>query len=180
MSPADIIARYAEVARPVILEFFPPNSCIASTRITIEVLSRFGIKAQPVPVCFVAECRERQLAYVSGIDLKGRAHQIQHATVDAWRGHLVAVAHRHLIDASFDQCSMPDHGVPIPPFVFVVPLPDSIRPREIHAVLELVTDTGEKLKVQYFPLRDETFSEAPAWELDHLQPAIEMICRRMG
>jgi hypothetical protein len=180
MRAEDIVRRYASVARPVILEFFPPNSCIAASRITIEVLRRFGIKAQAVPVSMVVQSKSRDLAFVSGLDMKGRAHQIRPASKNAWNGHCIAIAGGHLIDASFDQCDMADRGVHIPPYILTVRIGDKVRLNSFHAVLEMITDDGEALEVQYFPLNDWSFLQSPAWETDHLQPAIQLICARMS
>lgn len=47
-----VIHSFAMVARPIILEYFPPRSCISSTRIVIECLQAFGILARPIPVQF--------------------------------------------------------------------------------------------------------------------------------
>jgi len=46
---SDLLSRYAQVARPIILEHFRLDSCIASTAITKGVLEHFGLKAVPYP-----------------------------------------------------------------------------------------------------------------------------------
>lgn len=46
----EILRGFAEIARPIIREAYGPNSCIASTRIVIDVLTRFGLEVQPVSV----------------------------------------------------------------------------------------------------------------------------------
>lgn len=179
------IVRFAAVARPMILAFFPPNSCIAASRIAVEVLQRFGVSAEAVPVSLIVEAKARALAFVSGVKLKGGATELRPSGPDSWAGHVVVIAsgfgkRRYLIDASFDQCSMPDHGVPVPPCVLVVPIEQaSIEPENIAAELALETDTGEMLHVMYWPLRDRSFVTAPAWETGHLQPVIELICEQM-
>lgn len=191
MTPEQTITRYAAVARPLILQFFPPNACIAASRITIECLGRFGIKAKAFPMKFAVESTKHQVRFTVGLDDKEKAEAAANAAsshsrmgLKAWNGHVVVITkgkgNRYLIDASFDQASMPAHGVPIKPHVLVVPIGKEIPPEDIFAELGLVTDGGEDLNVKYIPLRDRSFLDAPAWETDHLQPVIAMICRRMA
>ena len=183
MNGNEIIQRFAYVARPVILSYFPSNSCIASTRIAIEVLARFGVEADALAVGMIVEVKALSLAYVSGFAVRHLA-TILRLDSAPWDGHLVAIAtvgeSRYLVDASFDQVSMPEQGLQIAPFVFVAPLPDpTLLTGTIGMILTLVSDTGQKISVRYSPIPNQTFRDAPAWETDHLQPAIATICKLM-
>ena len=42
--------RLIEVGRPLILQYWRPDSCIASTRIAVEVLRANGHRARPMAV----------------------------------------------------------------------------------------------------------------------------------
>lgn len=191
MSVEEIIARYAEVARPLILQFTGPHSCIAAARTTIECLRLFGVPALALPVRWSVYCREKNFAYVSGLDPETKAKAqnaaavfIDQGTPSTWDGHLVVVAgtgsKRYLIDASFDQASAPEYGVTIHPMVLVVPINDATIPSgSIAATLQLQAETGEIMEVDYVPSGDHSFESAPAWGTDHLQILIALICRRM-
>lgn len=186
----EIIAHYAAIARPLILEFFPPNCCVAASRVTIECLRSFGVDAVAVAMKLVVECRPREVAYLVGLSRAERrkakkqaAAWTDRAQPDAWNGHLVVVARgerrQFMIDPSFDQASMPGHGVTIPPCILVVPVGAEIPPDSIGAELELVTDDGEELRVRYIPSGDSGFTHLPAWGTDHVAPLVQMICERM-
>ena len=119
------------ITRRHILELYPPNSCIASTRILIEVLRYFGCRAEPLPVKVLA-CNAAaaplleagtpiaqwpESAYSIGVDATGtRADK-------GWDGHLVVTANRHLIDPSADQLDRPDHDLRVPGPI-VLPIQD--------------------------------------------------------
>ena len=47
---AQVLPAVQALARPVLLDYFAPSSCVAATRIGIDVLAAFGITAIPVPV----------------------------------------------------------------------------------------------------------------------------------
>lgn len=179
MTKDEIVQCYAETARPVILQFFPRNSCVASCRITMEVLRRFGIRGQVVPVSMIVEAKAFELAFVTGgVDLKNRAHEVR-SSRNGWEGHCIVIAGGYLIDPSFDQCDMSDRGVAVPLYILVSPFASRIKPRSFQAELKLVTDSGVTLDVRYVPLSDWSFLGAPAWETDHIEPAIRMITEKM-
>ena len=45
-----IMEGLVHVARPFLLRYYPEDSCVLSTRVSIEVLKRHGIPARPLPV----------------------------------------------------------------------------------------------------------------------------------
>ena len=180
-----VVDVFAFVARPVILDYFPPNSCIQSTHIAIECLKAFGMEAQPIAVKWMVLNEARKVAHVGGVVGKERDHLRKlnpdwHTKQEGgWAGHLIAVAPGFMIDASFDQANNPEHGLNIPPFILAVPVPPSIPLDSIAANLQLSTDNGELLKVNYTPSGDQSFYFTPAWESDDIQPAVRRIVRQM-
>ena len=118
------------MARPEILRDHKPGSCIASTWITIEVLRRLGIKAEPLEVSLtVGNAAYKRLVDKIGVpqseeeleewfrehgaDVTGIGFDppSQHGI----GGHIVALAvGSHLVDASIDQASNPSTGMAIP------------------------------------------------------------------
>ena len=117
------------VVRGNVLETFRQDSCIASTRVVIDVLDYFGIVARPRPVAAVAFNPEGYQLFLKGVPLEEwpkSAHSVgvkgtgPHVG-DRWDGHLVAVNETHLFDASLDQMSRPEQGIPLEASVFVMP-----------------------------------------------------------
>lgn len=125
-----LLERFAAVARPEIRRDHLPNSCIASTWITIEVMRQLGVAARALEVRLsVGNAAYRRLrdlfgppktptllkqwaaehgAYVVGVGFDDGSVGIG--------GHLVAlVAEGFLVDASIDQTVDPPHGLNPPP-----------------------------------------------------------------
>lgn len=188
-----VIQAFAMTARPVLLRYYPPRSCIASTRVTIECLKRFRLAVRPVPVSFFVHIPSRNLLYCSGASAEDRQRlKLNNANVElptvsgqGWQGHVVAhVEERWLVDPSFDQAffSFEDAGN----------LPPSLETPQIH-VLETgplgkdftldgegEMEDGSPVQIQYLSLDDQSFLQTPAWELDSLhQLASDRIARKM-
>jgi hypothetical protein len=126
-----VLTRYAEIARPLILGNFREDSCIASTRVTVEVLGRLGIKARPLPVRFVTvnEAQFQRMQEIGRWPTAEEYAQWKEETPEVWSvgidetpgrrpdgypGHLVAIAGPYLIDASASQFSRPAKGIHLP------------------------------------------------------------------
>lgn len=110
----------AATVRPLILQRFRPDSCIATTRAVVEVLHYFGqaARVQPVRVCaWNAEAAALVAAKVTMSAWPRSAWSVgvtgtdQVAPDGVWDGHLVAVTTTHLVDASLDQFSRPHKGI---------------------------------------------------------------------
>jgi hypothetical protein len=198
MTPDSVIVRqalihaFAMVARPVILEYFPPRSCIASTRIAIECLKAFGIEARPVPCEFYLHIPSLKLLYTSGgsAEVREANKLVVLPTADGgtgWPGHLVAVADLFWIDTAFDQgfASLIGEGcLPAgePSEINVIELPNPLGPEfDIAAAGEM--EDGTEVKIRYLSMLDDSlrdsFRNCRAWETDHLQQAIGRIVRLM-
>lgn len=50
LAALDVIEAGRQVIRPIVLEYFTADSCVATVRITIDVLAYFGITARPAAV----------------------------------------------------------------------------------------------------------------------------------
>lgn len=130
-----VLAGAREVIRPLVLEHFTVNSCVATVRITIDVLAYFGIMAKPAAVqtmIFNAEaaglvragataqqirdavfaCTEQQHGGPWTIGLGFGASEMDDAG-----GHVVvwvpSVA--TILDYSLDQASRPHKGIILEP-----------------------------------------------------------------
>ncbi len=139
MKLEELLENFAEIARDEILADFTPDCCIASTRITIEVMRNLGIKARPMPV--------KAVAINPALTRKIDEHGWPEVWPEDWEaddslwcvalgygydgpidpekdydGHLVAlVAGKYLVDASIDQAERIHHDIELPD-VLIVPL----------------------------------------------------------
>lgn len=124
MTTDDIYTTLLTFGRARILERFRPDCCIASTRIAIEVLRRFGIRAKPAPCqVYIAtlplfERLQKQSftgKFQPGEHSVGIGYGVPAGTRPGFDGHLVAVTDDSLIDLSLDQASRPHKGIVLLP-----------------------------------------------------------------
>jgi len=168
---ARTISAYAAVARPIIRRDHLANSCIASTRITIDVFQQLGYHAEPLEVvvsvgdkAYVRHWRKHgpprsredydHMVRTTGAVVIGIG---QDRSGDGIGGHVVAVVEdTWLVDASLDQVSRMTRAR-IPP-VFTCPiLPE-------HRVYRVIREVSDYLFVEYVPhptARD--YRTSPDW-----------------
>lgn len=126
-------------ARPEILKWFAPDSCIASTRVIFDLLRQYEMK----PLAMACSVRVLNEALLKRIEKEGR-HPVDDyelrrwSTQDGswnvgigrtgvlrkhrWDGHLVVLAYRKvLIDISIDQASRPRKGIVLKPLAVTAP-----------------------------------------------------------
>jgi hypothetical protein len=188
-----IVDTFCAMARPYMIRYLAGKvaECIACVRITEQVLGAFGIAVEPLPVAMAVSCDEKKFAFLSGIPAEERARLGVKSTPQGdrmrrlkqdWEGHLVALAGgRWLIDPTLDQASQPDRGFVIPTDgMFCLDVSSrSVPARDMAVDVKAECSNGLKLRVQYWPLDDMTYLTAPAWELDHITPAIRGITRAL-
>lgn len=142
MSAQVLAHALANVARPLILTRFRKDSCIASTRIGIDALAYFGVKAVPVSLQMLLFNREAVELLNSGKTLEEIAAFVRERGLNeeggpwtmgvgadlgrpgGWAGHLVVgvPAANLLVDLSIDQVSRPHKGLVLDePAVLQVP-----------------------------------------------------------
>jgi hypothetical protein len=175
MTPETIINAYQKVARPIMLRYIGDRqTCVASTRITIETMQCLGLDAEPVAVQLVAECPALKYAYISGFSAQERKQMarrnkrpIQNRGTGGYNGHVIAaVAGRWLVDASIDQIQSVEHGLCLGPTVLVMPLPEdeTISLKAMRLEMTGISDEGQRLKIQYCSHWDYSFVNSEAWE----------------
>jgi hypothetical protein len=187
-----VIRAFARVARTIILRYFGRRSCIASSRITIECLKVFGVESYPVPVRFILRAPDLRMAFVAGITPEEQAiarrspkKYIELATGPGggWNGHVIVKAAGFVIDPSFDQAldAFAEAGCRIDdaPRIAVFPLNGVKLQEDFCATFTAVLNDDTKITAQYDALFDTTFADQPAWETDHIQPAIHAIVAKM-
>jgi hypothetical protein len=141
MTLENALDSFARVARPIIRRSYAAASCIASTRITIDVMRALGFVASPLAVMlYVGNPAFRES--LSDDDLASCAERYEGRGVHRPRlvrvggklrrgdlgAHVVAVADdRYLVDASFDQVHLPQYGIIPPPILVSLVDPRLVR-----------------------------------------------------
>src|SRR5687767_2944353 len=69
-----IVKALVSTARPVIRQYFGPDSCIASTRIGIDALARFGVKSEAIGVSAFAY-NQGYLQKMNELDRPAQTHE---------------------------------------------------------------------------------------------------------
>lgn len=123
------LERFAGVTRNHVLKLYPPDSCIASTRIGIAVLRHFGVLCRPQPVTMMAFTGPAFEALAAGqrdaskfdhskgehsLGIVGNGEITTHPDgTFGWDGHLVILVPQPamLIDLSIDQADRPELGL---------------------------------------------------------------------
>lgn len=159
-----LLNRYAKVAREEIRKDFKIDSCIASTRITLEVFKRLGIKGQPVPV-------QTTVVNVN--------HWIDVGFHDPKSvGHVIALLNKlWLVDAAIDQCTRPEKELFLPP-VFYSKAPKLFLKGE--PLLNVIDNNG-RIGIQYTPHTNKLlFQSSKDWLLaSRWAPVVRRILARI-
>lgn len=127
--PGHFIVAYVEAATPVFREAFTANRCLNATRVCLDVMRRFNIRAEPISV----HCMVMNKAFVmrlNGCRQKPTKEEIATWPEDAWcvgidtdnplvpgnwPGHLVAVVQKDwLVDSALVQLSRPQKSINLP------------------------------------------------------------------
>lgn len=170
--------------REEVLQRWNADSCIASTRVLLATLARFGIEGRPTPTRVSVfnqtgwqMAQERipvgqwpPTAWSVGVDGVGKSKS------DRWNGHLVAVlkgvaARRVLIDPSGDQFARPECGIAAK--LVVADLPSLWTPRD---PLVLEAETADAATYVYAPLVNaHQWRDARDWQAntDAVDDAVE-------
>jgi hypothetical protein len=170
---AELLSELCNVARPIILERFRPDSCIVSTRIAIDVLDYFGIKAKALPVKLGAYNPLAWESVEKGVepDWNGGAWGVGIGTASPIAftrqspsgvdGHLVAlVEDTTLLDLSIDQASRPAKGITLAPYF------GAIRPENLAGFEEgegLVFRVDGDCRIVYWRHPERFHLQAPDW-----------------
>lgn len=135
-----------EITRRHIRTRWGARSCVASTRIGIEVWRHYGIPAEPLAV---AVCAFTEDAYAwldahpdatgpppvgHGVGVHGTGAVTGRPGNGEWDGHLILTHPGWLIDLSADQLSRPDRGLHVPgPIVAAIEQPLEMVPADTWA-----------------------------------------------
>jgi len=151
--------------RPEILKEFRPDSCIVSTAIGIDVLTHFGILAEPLPVKLSIFNAPYVKRIDSGSDWPNRETLIRWGQEDnsysvgigygeqqlnKWAGHLVLlVENKWLVDLSIDQANRPQYNMIFEPMAIEIDndflsgkMPRILKDKECVIRIELIKNRG--------------------------------------
>lgn len=160
-----VVAAVMKVARPVLLSVFEPRSCIASTRIGIDVLAYFGITALPISLFMVVHNAEAVQLFSDGYtneEVQAIYNTDGHLPTsvggpwsigiggeggDGWAGHLMVglPQYRLLIDLSADQANRTHKNIIIDePLAFTIESADWWMGKEPFSTV-MENDDGGRL-----------------------------------
>lgn len=186
----EVVRLLVEMARPMILRRFRPSSCIASTRVAIDVLARFGMPAEPLPVT-VYICNEIFARHVERVGQPATEEEARRlfevdgghtiligdrpdADTQGYPGHLVCLLRPDLmIDLSIDQATRPQKGIVLRPFAVPVTA-DFVDGRSAR----VVGQNGCVLRYQRHPHRG--FKNSGDWrDASRTAPIVDEIARKI-
>lgn len=177
-------------AREQVLRRFEPRSCVATTRVIVDVLACFGVTAEPLQVeCTVLNRQALALLQRGGQDRLAEvcSRYSRSDTGGPWTigvghaagagpdsaGHVIAYLpdRRILIDGSLDQAAAPHKGLDLTPL--------RTDPFEDFPVL---AEAGHGALVAYVPdpLGRRTWLQSRDWTRRQTQRCVEATLRALG
>jgi hypothetical protein len=184
-----IIEALLEFGRHEILREFRTDSCIVSTRIAIDVLQHFKIKAEAISVSAMV-CNPVHVAKVKEIGRQPLTEEEaqEWANNGAWDvligppkepgiGHVVALTDtRILIDLSIDQANRPHKNIQVGPLATYVK-DDFIDGKNIH--LENTPNGGVIIYRRRYP--ETEFRKAVDWhDLRRREKCVKRVIRAIN
>jgi hypothetical protein len=196
--PGPFIKLYVEEAAPILAKHFSNTRCLNGTRVCIDVLKHFNVRAKPLSVdvlvanlAYASRCMRGGLpkddaeleewkaagAWAVGLDkLPSPDDDVR----GVWPGHLVAIAQDWLIDSGSVQMSRPAKGI-ILPDIFVCP----VSKRFLKGKDTLSFRDKDGTVIIYDKRDDKSFYRMPGFQAHDGNRAvadevIERIERRMG
>ncbi len=174
--PNHIIRAYVDKAPVVFDRYFRKDRCINATRVLIDVMDHFKIKARPLSV-FCAVHNKILVDYMKKYGHNMSEEQLDEAydngawgvrietegTIKAggWPGHLVAIVQdRWLVDSAAGQMSRPHKGINLPP-IMVAP-----ATRRFQKGSEGCTMHNSEGAVLFYNARpdDESYAAGAGWQ----------------
>lgn len=181
------VQRFASVADGELQRWFPDSyrNCIAAVRLATQVFEQLGFVARPASVVYQCYSQKRKSMYVSGATpevmaaAKRKGCDTRHVGSDGWQGHLVCIIeNRWWVDPTW-QAALVELGIPERPGTLVFRMPEGTVAEEVKIEFEAALDIGENIRLTYTPAPSTEYESAPAWELDHLEIAIEITRRKV-
>lgn len=198
-----VLALLVERVRPRMLEYFTRDSCVAATRIGLDLCDAFGIHAKPIPVTMTALNREYlAIPHLPNEERDALWSQVAAGAFTArtaggpWRvdvnspdaaasadgaGHViigVPATPSHptmLIDVSADQADRPHKNIHIPHPIATTP--DSTFLTTVGAQHTVALPEGGA--VIYQRTNSRTYTRSPNWRRTSTQPDGRAVFRQL-
>lgn len=180
-TPPPFVRLFQREATPVLRRDFMENRCVNATRVCLDVMGMFNVRAFPLSVQAVAMNRAYRVklaelermptadelpgwvadgAWAIGVDTRESASDTE---ANAWGGHLVAIVQDWIVDSAALQMSRPAKGIDVPD-IFVGAT--SRRFLKGKAAVAFESDGGAILT--YTPrLEDESWKDLEGFQPHH-------------
>lgn len=180
---AAVISAVKQSLRPLILEYFSKDSCVATARIVIDTLDYFGIPSRPIAVEAIIFNGEARAIIESGASLaelyqamapiplsrRGGPWTLGLGMIDDPKvaaGHVVVhvPSSFELLDLSIDQASRPQKGLVLNPMA--IRLSGSTFAEDPSATISLEvpqTDGFAPAYIEYRHAQKSLFQHSPNW-----------------
>ena len=173
-------------AQPAIRAQFGANACIVGTRVAVEVLRHYELRAEPMAV----QVQVYNPAYVESVE-RGKSLDAIADDPECWSAqlgftgqpqadgeldmHVVALVEgRMLLDLTLDQCSAPEHNVVLTPGVF-----NELSPDFASGGTMIYPVNGCNVVYTAHP-KEKGYLTAPYWtERVHREPFVRATLRRI-
>lgn len=183
--------------------FSTENTCIATSRILIEVLARSGVAARPVPVVVKVENEKARALTEQRVPVEQWPDDAWSVAIDVqqedeprhWNGHLCVMVKgegfgqpRVFIDPTADQFSRPERNLIVGgPILFGVGKHQLFTPQDPLGTVLNRDQPGSMVTAMYWPMppqlrQAKTFLNAPNWNMDPalLDECVEKILAEVG
>lgn len=186
------LGEFAVVTRIATMQVFThANTCIATTRIGLEVLRHYGVAARPMPVDALADnlvaarCRAEGVPYEQWPDeaWSVKIDERDIAKERAWNGHLVLMVRstngfdfgepRVLVDLTADQFARPHKSLVVGgPVIFGIGPDAAFTPKDPMGTILRDREGRDTGSLMYWPMRPgrpeaNRWRESPDWTSHH-------------
>lgn len=189
MDPKEILHRLLVCGRPEILKEFRADSCIGSTAIGLDVLTHFGVLAEPLPVKLSIFNAPYVKRIENGSDWPNREILVRWGEEDGsysvgigfgaqeknkWAGHLVLlVENKWLADLSIDQANRPKYNMTFNPYAAEVDA-DFLAGK----VPRIIKENGCVIRIEL--IKDRGFLSSPDWMFaNRRKPLVDRIIQKI-
>jgi len=167
----EVVRGLVKHARPEILKEFRADSCIATTAIGLDILTEFGVLAEPFPVRLLIFNEAFANRIEKGTPWPSNKELIQWSEEDGsysvgigvgtqqpgkWAGHLVIlIEKRYLLDLSIDQANRPKYNMNFDPVCV------EVDEKFFKGAPRVIQSNGSVIRIE--ALRNDGYSTSPDW-----------------
>lgn len=169
------------------LNTFDRHTCIEQTRILIETLGRFDIRAEALGTKFICKVPSKEFQFFVSGDPVDHENAKKHARgfamkpgrppTDTKAYHVAGLIERRIfVDLTAAQASVPEWGFVLESQMLAIPFPEPLPEGEWPDIkVSGTSDNGVDFTMQWIGVADRDWEPTPAWEPSHLWPLIDII-----